>query len=521
MARRLYTPYSDIRTLEAEPVDTEYLQSIVAPKRVAPPPVAAPAPAAPFNPVGFDWFNQGLQNIGGTIYQPQYSGATGSMEQGDWLPGELQGVMRYKEGATAPGQTYEILDPATGQVTGTGKFKEQSHGFFGDLFGMVGDTLRETAPLWTTAIGLGPLGGMLGGAAASGLGISGLTAAQTAALGSAIAGGASTALQGGDIGDVLKGAVTTALPSFVLPQIPSTGTPAVDAAIKAGAQVAIRGGNVEDAVINSLIGSGIGEATNALELDPKLVNFAIKAAQSEGDPSKLFSAITGLASGAPSSKPTPSEAVGGYGGAETFGFYDPEEEAAVAKDIQNLLIRYSEAQAPAPISFPEFEQPLLTAEEPPAPAFTPAPAPTPMPPMELNRFLEANIEEPATVERLMREYYPELYPESQTITVTGKRLPEQQFYELPEAPSMQVPIEPPPTPAPSPAAPAPAAPAPSPTPAAPAPAPAPAAKKKDDLGLLMALAAAMTPQQQRQDQYQLAQIRNLPEELMYGLRTRG
>lgn len=45
----------------------------------------------------------------------------------------------------------------------------------------------------------------------------------------------------------------------------------------------------------------------------------------------------------------------------------------------------------------------------------------PIPPMELNQFLEANVEDPATVEALMRQYYPDLFPLDQSITVTGTR----------------------------------------------------------------------------------------------------
>jgi len=130
--------------LDAYPQDDwGYIQDIVSPP--APALAAALAPA-PFNPVGFDW-SQGIQNIGGTIYQPQYSGATGGIEEGTFVPGELQNVLRYKEGATGPGQSYEIIDPATGQVTGTGKFQEQSHGFFGDLWDMVSQAASDLAPV--------------------------------------------------------------------------------------------------------------------------------------------------------------------------------------------------------------------------------------------------------------------------------------------------------------------------------------------------------------------------------------
>lgn len=106
------------------------LQRIIAPPpAVAPVAPPAPAPAA-FNPVGFDW-SQGGQNIGGTIYQPMYdtTGGAAGVEQGSGTAADLgtqtlRSVYRYKEGQTAPGQTFEIIDPTTGQVTGTSRFKK-------------------------------------------------------------------------------------------------------------------------------------------------------------------------------------------------------------------------------------------------------------------------------------------------------------------------------------------------------------------------------------------------------------
>ena len=121
--------------------DWGFIQDVVAP---APAPTPAPVP---FNPVGFDWATQGTQNIGGTIYQPQFEQYQDGSEFGGWANGPLQSIMRYKEGATGPGQTYEYLDPATGKVIGTGKFKEQSHGFFGDLWDMVSSAASDLAPV--------------------------------------------------------------------------------------------------------------------------------------------------------------------------------------------------------------------------------------------------------------------------------------------------------------------------------------------------------------------------------------
>jgi hypothetical protein len=47
-----------------------------------------------------------------------------------------------------------------------------------------------------------------------------------------------------------------------------------------------------------------------------------------------------------------------------------------------------------------------------------------MPPQEMARFLEANIDDPGTIDTLMQEYFPELY--RQSIDVTGT-LPKKDF----------------------------------------------------------------------------------------------
>lgn len=67
----------------------------------------------------------GVQNIGGYIYQPQFTGGEyGGSEQGGGTQGTLESILRYAEGKTEPGQTYEKIDPTTGKVAGTGKFQK-------------------------------------------------------------------------------------------------------------------------------------------------------------------------------------------------------------------------------------------------------------------------------------------------------------------------------------------------------------------------------------------------------------
>lgn len=135
-----------------------------------------------------------------------------------------------------------------------------------------------------------------------------------------------------------------------------------------------------------------------------------------GDPYALFKEIVGYSkSGEKSKTPSASETTGGYGGAETSGFYDPDIEAG--------LMYYG--SDPSQEKYAE-EDRLLGKY--PAPVTQPEPK-TAMDPMELNRFLEANIDDPGTIETLMQEYYPDLY--RQTIGVTGTKAAPDATYKPP------------------------------------------------------------------------------------------
>lgn len=265
----------------------------------------------------------------GVVLQPQYE-STGP--EGE--TGPVTGVLRYKEGKTAPGQEYEILDPVTGRVTGKGKFQK-----VGNLGSMLKETAIDLGPLLLTALGMpgaGSLGTMLGTSIAGGLGVTGLSAAQLAALGSAVGGAGLGLAQGQDPLDVLKSAALAGASAFVPSQVssflPSTGTPALDAALKKatelGTAAALKGGDVEGAVLGSLAGSGFGAATGATGIDPKLFSTVIDVARSGGDPQKLFNAVVGYAQSAGKGQPSGQAASAGYGGAETGGFFDPEAEDA-------------------------------------------------------------------------------------------------------------------------------------------------------------------------------------------------
>jgi hypothetical protein len=129
--------------------------------------------------------------LDGVYYYPEVTGQSGSIEQGDLSGGELTGrILRYTN--TGGGTPYEILD-TSGNVIGADKFKG-SKGFFGDAFEGLADLVKETAPIWATALTAGGAGGLLGGALTGGA----LSGTAASALGNAVIAGASGAATGQD-----------------------------------------------------------------------------------------------------------------------------------------------------------------------------------------------------------------------------------------------------------------------------------------------------------------------------------
>jgi hypothetical protein len=301
---------------------------------------------------------------------------------------------------------------------------------------------------------------------------------------------------------------------------------AVQGAGRSAIGAAISGNSIADALLSGAVGGATGAGTDILVKGtnstlgeylkdvPAPIRSAVTSAATAGllgkDPGKA--AINALIGNLMKEvSPTGGKKLADVTGADAIeGFFAPGGEGY-----------YEE-----PSFFPEFEQPLLTAEPPaPAPSFTPpsdevyediesllaryedqgyATQPTTaMPPMELNRFLEANVEDPATVEALMQGYYPEIYTPAPMDNETAKFMRQQELAQAGESPlggmgpgAKELPLinlsnTPTPTVAPS----------------VPNKPPTASAKKQDDLGLLMMLSAMMTPQQQRQpDPYQGARI---------------
>jgi hypothetical protein len=110
-----------------------------------------------------DW-SKGSQIINGITYSPVFEGQTAG-EGGVMEGGYLAYIQRH-----TPGQnTYETLDPTTGQVIGTYE-GEKDRGFFGGLVSHAGSIGKDVAPLALAALGVNALGAGLGQASIFGPG---------------------------------------------------------------------------------------------------------------------------------------------------------------------------------------------------------------------------------------------------------------------------------------------------------------------------------------------------------------
>jgi hypothetical protein len=125
---------------------------------------------------------------------------------------------------------------------------------------------------------------------------------------------------------------------------------------------------------------------------------------------------------------------------------------------------------------------------------------TPITAPERTAFLEANIEDPVTVEALMQHYYPEIYAPAPVDNETAKFMRQQELAQAGESPlggmgpgAKELPLINLSGPAPAPSA-------------APGKAPAPKAQSGVDLSGLFAFMGMMNQDEDKPDSYQVAQI---------------
>ena len=340
--------------------ENEWGQGYWSPVTARPAPAPAPAPlSTAIGPVGFDWESKGNQTIGGFTYLPQHGSWGGT--PGDYSPG-IGEVHRYKEGQMGPGQKYDILNPNTGQVIGTGVVpKSSSGGFFGDFFDLAGTLVKEVAPLAATAVSMGGAAPLIGGlSAALGGGAAGTIAAN------ALVQGGLGALQGGDfLESALRSAVTGGVGQAVNPIASSIGADVFNATdskflsdIVSGAVKGVPGAlmsgdasNLLTGAVTGVVGSQVGDQLGLTSQQSQVAtNIASKLLQG-GDlsPADLMRIGTSFAPGPAMPGTTGNEITEGFFDEDGPGFMPTEylDDAEVDRELQSLLGRYPAPQPPS------------------------------------------------------------------------------------------------------------------------------------------------------------------------------
>ena len=222
-------------------------------------------------------------------------------------------------------------------------------------------------------------------------------------------------------------------------------------------------------------------------------------------------ALMGLMPGAAKGSTAGQAASAGYGGADP-GYFDPDAETSPLPDW--ALDPYKDETKPGDY-YAGLDKIVDEWDEADIIPGTYDTAPkTSMPPQEMAKFLEANIDDPGTIDTLMQDYFPDLY--RQTIGVTGT-LPKNDVI-IPDWDFMEEPDRTPGSPTDT-------------TPGTVLPdddrtsgtAPAGGTKTTAKPGMstedLMKLLLAMQGQRpEQEEEYRLANIQPLGYELMYGLR---
>jgi hypothetical protein len=195
-------------------------------------------------------------SYGGTLYE---SPEIGALNLGPSSDGKVDYWLKWVE---PPGVVIVYASPV----------REQSRGFFGDFFDLLGDMLRDLAPLIGAAVTFGGLGAALNAAIFGPATVAAYPAATTAFTNLTL----QTALTGGDI----EAAARSAAASMVGAQFGNVAGSGLDSAqigkvAAAAATAAIQGVDIEKAVTRSLITLGAQSVDNYLNtvddyIDPGL-----------------------------------------------------------------------------------------------------------------------------------------------------------------------------------------------------------------------------------------------------------
>lgn len=296
---------------------------------------------------------------------------------------------------------------------------------------------------------------MAGAGAAIGAAM-GIPAQYAAHFGNALLSGGMSALSGGNF---VKGAVAGGLGSYASPYISEFAKTAGQAvggdtlgkiasgAVQGAGRSAIGATITGDSIGNALLSGAAGGAASAgtdllvkgtnstlgqyLKDVPAPIRNAVTSAATAGllgkdiEKAAVNAFVGSLIKGVPSG--TGTQKLADVTGADAIeGFFAPGGEGYVDPNAGNLpdwaLDPYKDDTTTATFKLPtdedyeELESILLRYPEQQERA---AELKTSMSPQEMARFLEANIDDPGTIDTLMQEYFPELY--RQSIDVTGTR----------------------------------------------------------------------------------------------------
>ena len=246
---------------------------------------------------------------------------------------------------------------------------------------------------------------------------------------------ASKLVGGGNFGDIVSGAVTGAGRGAVGAVI--TGDSVLDAiltgaaggAASAGTDLLVKGTNstlgqylkdvpgpIKNAVLSAASAGILGK-----DIDKAVVNSFMRDLQGQIKATGKAALKSGQAASA------------GYGGADP-GYFDPDAETSPLPDW--ALDPYKDETKPGDY-YAGLDKIVDEWDEADIIPGTYDTAPkTSMPPQEMAKFLEANIDDPGTIDTLMQDYFPELY--RQTITTTGTLpkndviIPDWDFMEEPD-----------------------------------------------------------------------------------------
>lgn len=246
----------------------------------------------------------------------------------------------------------------------------------------------------------------------------------------------------------------------------------------------------------------------------------------EGDPSAIFRTIVGASKAGVLGKGftgdldlTGSDAIEGFFEPGGEGYAEPDAGELPAWALDPYKDDALTFTLPSEDDYEELERILAQHPEQQIPKVEPK---TSMPPVEMSQFLEANIDDPGTIETLMQDYFPELYTQRIEVTPAKRETPGRSIRDV--EPRTQItavgPLEGTTVVEPDLSKNLPTVPGGLKLPAKPATPAKPAGKQGLDLDALAFLLGAMNQQPEKEEEQQAASQFPVYDDLMYGLTSR-